>query len=118
MNSIIRILLIIFIYSCTANSGLCIFATEPARPKVGLVMSGGGAKGVAHISAIKVIEELGIPIDYIAGTSMGSLIGALYSIGSTTAQLDSLVKSPDWSFLFSYRVSEDLLSFATEEHSW
>ena len=51
------------------------------RKKVGLVLSGGGAKGVAHIGVLKVLEEAGIPIDYIAGTSMGSLVGALYAIG-------------------------------------
>ena len=50
------------------------------RKKVGLVLSGGGAKGVAHIGVLKVLEEAGIPIDYIAGTSMGSLVGALYAI--------------------------------------
>ena len=53
----------------------------PGRKKVGLVLSGGGAKGIAHIGALKVIEEAGIPIDYIAGTSLGSIIGALYAIG-------------------------------------
>ena len=50
------------------------------RKKVGLVLSGGGAKGMAHIGAIKIIEEAGIPIDYVVGTSMGSIIGGLYSI--------------------------------------
>ena len=49
--------------------------SETNRPKIGLALSGGGAKGVAHIGAIKVLEEAGIPIDYIAGTSMGSIIG-------------------------------------------
>lgn len=52
------------------------------RKKVGLVLSGGGAKGVAHIGVLKVLEEAGIPIDYIAGTSMGSLVGALYASGT------------------------------------
>ena len=55
--------------------------TSP-RKKVGLVLSGGGAKGMAHIGAIKVIEETGIPIDYIVGTSMGSIIGGLYATGT------------------------------------
>ena len=50
------------------------------RPKVGLVLSGGGAKGAAHIGVIKYLEEAGIPIDYIAGTSMGAIIGGLYAI--------------------------------------
>lgn len=53
------------------------------RKSVAVVLSGGGAKGVAHIGALKVIEEAGIPIDYIVGTSMGSIIGGLYSIGYT-----------------------------------
>lgn len=57
--------------------------TQPQRKKVGLVLSGGGARGVAHVGVIKVLEEAGIPIDYIAGTSMGSLVGALYAIGYT-----------------------------------
>ena len=52
-----------------------------ARKKVGLVLSGGGAKGMAHIGALKVIEQAGIPIDYVVGTSMGSIIGGLYAIG-------------------------------------
>ena len=59
------------------------------RKKVGVVLSGGGAKGVAHIGALKVIEEAGIPIDYVVGTSMGALVGGLYSIGYTPQQLDS-----------------------------
>lgn len=74
----------------------CLFFTLPSsaqqRKKVGVVLSGGGAKGVAHIGALKVIEEAGIPIDYIVGTSMGSIIGGLYAIGYTPQQLDSMVK--------------------------
>ena len=61
------------------------------RKSVAVVLSGGGAKGVAHIGALKVIEEAGIPIDYIVGTSMGSIIGGLYSIGYTPHQLDSRI---------------------------
>ena len=51
------------------------------RKKVGIVLSGGGAKGVAHIGVLKVLEEAGIPIDYIAGTSMGAIVGGLYAEG-------------------------------------
>ena len=57
---------------------LALPALAQERKKVGVVLSGGGAKGVAHIQALKVIEEAGIPIDYIVGTSMGSIIGGLY----------------------------------------
>jgi len=53
------------------------------RPKLGLALSGGGAKGIAHIGVLKVLEEAGLVPDYIAGTSMGSLVGALYAIGYT-----------------------------------
>lgn len=71
------------------------------RMKVGVVLSGGGAKGAAHIGVLKAIEEAGIPIDYIAGTSMGAVVGGLYAMGYTPAQLDSLIKGQDWTFLLS-----------------
>lgn len=77
----------------------------PERKKVGLVLSGGGAKGVAHVGVIKVLEEAEIPIDYIAGTSMGAIVGGLYSIGYTTHELDSLLRNQDWVFLLSDKIS-------------
>lgn len=86
----------------------CLFLALPLsaqqRKKVGIVLSGGGAKGVAHIGALKVIREAGIPIDYIAGTSMGSIIGGLSAIGYNPAQLDSMVRDQNWSFLLSDRI--------------
>lgn len=85
---------------------LLVSAEEPCndRPKVGLVLSGGGAKGLAHIGVIKVLEEVGIRPDYITGTSMGSIIGGLYSIGYTATELDSIVSTADWAHLLSDRV--------------
>jgi NTE family protein len=80
------------------------------RPKIGLVLSGGGARGFAHIGALKVLEEVGIRPDYITGTSMGSIIGALYSIGYTADELDSLSRSLDWDLLFTDEVDHRLLS--------
>lgn len=76
----------------------------PQRKKVGLVLSGGGAKGMAHIGVLKIIEEVGIPVDYVVGTSMGSIIGGLYAIGYTPEQMDSMVRNQDWSFLLSDRI--------------
>ena len=71
------------------------------RKKVAVVLSGGGAKGVAHVSALKVIEEAGIPIDIIVGTSMGSIVGGLYCSGYTTHQLDSIVRAQNWALLLT-----------------
>lgn len=71
--------------------------TCASGPRVGLTLSGGGAKGAAHIGVLKYLVEQGIPIDYISGTSMGSIVGGLYSIGYTAEQLDSLISNLDWS---------------------
>ncbi len=73
-------------------------ATEPPaqRPRVAVVLSGGGAKGVAHIGVLKVLERAGIPIDIITGTSMGSIVGGLYSVGYDAETLDSIVRVQDW----------------------
>ena len=73
------------------------FGQSSEGPKVGLTLSGGGAKGAAHIGVLKYLVEQGIPIDYIAGTSMGSIVGGLYAIGYTSDQLDSLISNLDWS---------------------
>ena len=72
---------------------------ENTRPKIGIVLSGGGAKGLAHIGALKVIEESGLPIDYIGGTSMGGIIGGLYAIGYNSSVLEKLALSQDWNRL-------------------
>ena len=74
---------------------------DSCRMKVAAVLSGGGAKGMAHIGVLRVLERAGIPIDIITGTSMGALIGGLYSIGYDAATLDSLVSVQDWNVLLS-----------------
>jgi len=81
------------------------------RPKVGLVLSGGGAAGVAHIGVIKVLEEAGIPIDYVAGTSMGSLIGGFYAMGYTAAEMETLVRSIDWESLMADMIPREYMTF-------
>ena len=82
------------------------------RPTVALVLSGGGAKGIAHIGVIKYVESLGIPVDLVVGTSMGGLIGGLYSLGYTTEQMDSLVRRIDWGWAFSDRLPRDYYSYS------
>lgn len=71
------------------------------RPKIGLVLSGGGAKGFAHIGVLKVLEEAGIKIDYIGGTSMGSVIGGLYASGYNASQIDSIFKKTNFDDLIN-----------------
>ena len=78
--------------------------TNPTRPKVGIALSGGGAKGAAHIGVLKYLEEIGIPIDYVTGTSMGSIIGGLYSLGYTPDELAKLIADIDWPLYMSNNV--------------
>lgn len=92
-----------------------VFAQESAnvekRPKVGLVLSGGGARGAAHIGVLKYIEEMGIPIDYIAGTSMGSIVGGLYAMGYSSDEILDIISSVDWDRLMSNDVDRKKISF-------
>lgn len=85
------------------------------RPKVGVVLSGGGAKGSAHIGALKVIEEMGIPVDFVTGTSMGSIIGGLYSLGYTPEEMDSIIRTVDWSIIMSNNVTRSQLSYLDKQ---
>lgn len=74
---------------------------QSERKKVGVVLSGGGAKGMAHIGVLKVLEEAGIPVDVITGTSMGSIVGGLYAIGYNANSLDSIVRTQDWAYVIT-----------------
>lgn len=96
------------IWLIVALMALCGMASaqQQERKKVAVVLSGGGAKGMAHIGALKVIEQAGIPIDIVTGTSMGSIIGGLYAIGYNANSLDSLVRAQDWSYVITDK--EDL----------
>jgi NTE family protein len=71
------------------------------RPKIGLALSGGGARGAAHIGVLRVLEEHRIPVDFIAGTSMGALVGGLYAAGRTPEQLETLISRIDWKDAFN-----------------
>ena len=88
-----------------------------SRPKVGLVLSGGGAKGAAHIGVLKYIEEAGIPIDYIAGTSMGSIVGGMYALGYTSDEILSIISEVDWDRLISDQVERKKISYERKYES-
>ena len=81
---------------------LCTFVLQ--AQKVGLVLSGGGAKGMTHIGIIRALEENNIPIDYITGTSMGAIIGSLYAMGYSPDDMEALLRSPDFKRWYSGKV--------------
>ena len=83
---------------------------RPPRLKVGVVLGGGGAKGASHIGVLKYIEDMGIPVDYVAGTSMGSIIGGLYALGYTPDELTQLIASMDWSEYIGNKIDRSMMS--------
>ncbi len=85
------------------------------RPKIGLVLSGGGAKGLAHIGVLKVLEKRHIPIDYITGTSMGSIIGALYSIGYSADEIEKIAMSMNWKEIFDGSSARNLIAIEEKD---
>lgn len=87
-----------------------------AETRIGLALSGGGAKGFAHLGFIKVLEEIGLPIDYISGTSMGALVGGLYAMGYTSEQLEEIATSLNWDDLFSDSIRRRHIPM--EEKEW
>src|SRR6056297_3834659 len=92
---------------------LAIFAAHEvgARPTVGLVLSGGGARGGAHVGVIRVLEDLKVPVDYVAGTSMGAVIGGLYASGMSADELVRVVETADWNVLLTDRPPRAQRSF-------
>ncbi len=107
------LLLIILFFCCNVYSQI----NEERDAKVGLVLSGGGAKGLAHIGVLKTIDSLGIRIDYIAGTSMGAIIGALYASGYSGKQLDSIFNELDFENVISDYLPRASKTFYERENS-
>ncbi|MDN3643130.1 patatin-like phospholipase family protein [Lutimonas halocynthiae] len=97
-----------------------LYAQDPPEPqkeiKVGLVLSGGGAKGFAHVAVLKKLEEAGVRVDYIAGTSMGAIIGGLYASGYNATELDSVLRVYDLNGLVSDDLPREVSSFYQKEH--
>ena len=81
------------------------------RPTVAIVLAGGGARGTAHIGVLRYLEEKGIPIDFVAGTSMGGLMGGLYAMGYSVDQIDSLIRGIDWEVMMSDNIPMESYSY-------
>jgi len=86
------------------------------KPKLGLVLSGGGAKGMAHIGVIKAMEQAGLRPDYIAGTSMGAIVGGLYSLGYSANEIDSIIRKVDWDLVLSNSAPLNYIAFEEKEY--
>jgi len=87
------------------------------RPKIGVVLGGGGAKGAAHIGVLKYLEEVGIPIDYVAGTSIGSIIGGLYAMGYSPDELADLIANMNWSEYVGNSIDRTTMSLETRQRN-
>lgn len=103
------------IFLALALLGSSLLANE--RPKIGLVFSGGGAKGFSQIPVLKTLDSLQIPVDYIAGTSMGGILGALYAMGYSGLEIEKLVHRSDWQAIFTDQPPRQMLPFFQKQLS-
>jgi NTE family protein len=101
--------------AATAWGQPAVAPVERPRPRVALALSGGGARGIAHIGALRALEEAGIPVDAIAANSMGSVVGGIYATGRSSAELEQIVRSMDWASLFSGRPDRRTLPVARRQ---
>jgi NTE family protein len=108
------------LFILSAGRGLAQPAEVPPthRPKIGLALGGGGARGAAHIGLLKVLEELHVPIDYIAGTSMGSIVGGLYASGYSPDDLQKVIRKIDWANLFNDSAPRSDTAFRRKENDY
>ena len=90
--------------------------TLNSRPKIGVALSGGGARGIAHLGALQALAELRVPIDYIAGTSMGSIVGGLYASGLSVEELHRAVEEINWEKVFNLKIDRKQLSYREKQN--
>ncbi|MFV8225225.1 patatin-like phospholipase family protein [Christiangramia aquimixticola] len=107
-----KLLVLLFLFN-----SLFSISQEKESPKIGLVLSGGGAKGLAHIGVLKVLEEQGVKVDYIGGTSMGAIIGGLYASGYTAYELDSIFRNTNFNRLIQDDLPRRAKTFYEKEDS-
>ena len=89
-----------FVLLCSLGSGMLAQAADAARPRVGLVLGGGGARGAAHIGVLEVLEKLRVPVDCVAGTSMGALVSGAFAAGVSPAEMRTELGKADWNDMF------------------
>jgi NTE family protein len=112
-----RYIILPFVFFILAfYSGISVAQQPDGRPRIGLALSGGGSHGLAHIGVLKVMEEAGLRPDYITGVSMGSVIGALYSIGYNTDTLMYILRTADWNLILSDNLPEDKVIFTEKKY--
>ncbi|MBZ0114949.1 MAG: patatin-like phospholipase family protein, partial [Thermoanaerobaculia bacterium] len=85
------------------------------RPRIGLALSGGGARGLAHVGVLQALESLNIPIDYIAGTSMGAVVGGMYALGMSPDEIEAELTAVNWTDMFRGSAARKDLSFRRKE---
>ena len=90
--------------------------TSVGRPHLGLVLSGGGAHGIAHIGVLKVMEEAGLRPDYITGVSMGSIVGGLYSLGYSADSIEKILKAIKWKLIMSNNIPQNKVVYLEKDH--
>src|SRR5436853_4093624 len=118
-RSALALLLVALVHTCLAQQDPLVESTsspadppiKQARPRIGVALEGGGALGFAHIGVLRWFEEHHIPIDYIAGTSMGGLVGGLYATGKTPQQMEDFVRAQEWAEVLVGDTPYDDLSY-------
>lgn len=108
-----RLVLSTLVLSTLVLSSSPLLAAE--RPKIGLVLSGGGAKGAAHVGVLKILEEQRIPVDYIAGTSIGAYVAGMYALGYSASEVEAIMMGVNWSSGYSDTIARNVLSYRDKQ---
>lgn len=111
MKQAIWPLILLWAFTLVAPAG----ASEDDRPKIGLVLSGGGAKGAAHVGVLKVLEAYHIPVDYVAGTSIGAFVGGMYALGYSSTEIETIMMTTDWANGYSDTIPRQDLNYRDKQ---
>ena len=105
------VIVMCLLFSSTPMASQCEQPPVTDRPTIGLVLGGGGARGYAHLGVLKKLEEMRVPYDYIAGTSMGSIVGGLLATGMQSGEITQLIRETDWETLLKDKTAREDLPF-------